>query len=74
MEQLEVLEWAMIAISRLIQETEDGEEKEELQKKLRSLARLSVREELRRGQLVRTDPKSPYRGFQTPLRLLEGFG
>ena len=49
MEQLEVLEWAMIAISRLIQETEDGEEKEELQKKLRSLARLSVREELRRG-------------------------
>lgn len=46
MEQLEILDWAMLAIAKAIQETTDEEEKEQLQKKLRFLAKLHVREEL----------------------------
>ena len=47
MEQLEILEWAMFGVARKLQETTDANERTELEAKLRQLARLSVREELK---------------------------
>lgn len=47
MKQLEILEWAMKAIATELQETTDNKRCAELRAKLRELARLSVREELK---------------------------
>ena len=47
MEQLEILEWAMFGVARKLQEETDANKRAELEAKLRLLARLSVREELK---------------------------